>query len=94
MTEPARLDDLAAVLARLGRPVHLIGEGIPYHQEKIPIDDGGVIVTPSALWQARAGAVAEVGNSLAGRDHFSEPDTLIPIYIRLPEAEEKALKKG
>lgn len=87
--EPARLDDLRSVLARTPRPVHLIGEGIPYHQQFIPIDDAGVIVLPSGLWQARGASVVEVGHAMARRGEWTDPDRLIPIYIRRPEAEEK-----
>jgi tRNA threonylcarbamoyladenosine biosynthesis protein TsaB len=91
--EPAHLDELRAVLARTERPVHLIGEGIPYHQGAIPIEDEGVIVLPSGAWQARAGAVVEVGYDLARRGQFTDPDRLTPIYVRLPEAEEKLMQK-
>lgn len=87
--EPARLDGLAPVLARTPRPVHLIGEGIPYHAKFIPGDDARVIVTAPGLWQARAAAVVEIGAALARRGRFSDPDVLTPIYIRRPEAEEK-----
>ena len=87
--EAAHLGDLRSILERTPRPVHLIGEGIPYHQQFIPIDDPGVIVTPSGLWQARAAAVVEVGYQLARQGAFVEPDVLAPLYIRRPEAEEK-----
>ena len=87
--EAAHLDGLAHVLARVPRPVHLIGEGIPYHQPFIPGDDPRVIVTPPELWQARAAAVVEIGHALARSGTFVEPDRLTPIYVRKPEAEEK-----
>ena len=87
--EPAQLDSLAAVLERAGRPVHLIGEGIPYHQKFIPPGDTGIIVTPPELWRARAAAVAEVGHAMARRGQFTDPNRLVPIYVRKPEAEEK-----
>lgn len=87
--EAAHLGDLRSILSRTPRPVHLIGEGIPYHQQFIPIDDPGVIVTPGGLWQARAAAVVEVGHQLARHGRFIEPDALTPLYIRRPEAEEK-----
>jgi tRNA A37 threonylcarbamoyladenosine modification protein TsaB len=93
VNEAAHLDNLRAVLARTRRPVHLIGEGIPYHQDSIPIDDEGVIVLPSGAWQARAGAVVEVGYAMARQGRFTDPDRLTPIYIRLPEAEEKLMQK-
>jgi len=87
--EAARLDGLAAVIARTGRPVHLIGEGIPFHQKFIPPDDASVIVTPPESWRARAAAVAEVGHAMARRGEFVDPDRLTPVYVRRPEAEEK-----
>lgn len=89
LMEPARLDHLAAILSRVPRPVHLLGEGIPFHTRFIPVDDPTVIVTPPELWQARAAAVAEIGAALARQGQFIGPDRLAPIYIRKPEAEEK-----
>ena len=87
--EPARLDSLSAVLARAGRPVHLIGEGIPFHQKFIPAGDPSVVVTGPESWRARAAAVAEVGYEMARRGEFADPDRLAPVYVRRPEAEEK-----
>jgi tRNA threonylcarbamoyladenosine biosynthesis protein TsaB len=87
--EPPHLDTLAAMLARSPRPVQLIGDGIPYHQAAIPTDDAGVIVLPKPLWRARAGVVANLGLRMASAGQFTEPDKLVPLYIRRPEAEEK-----
>ena len=87
--EPARLDSLAAMLARAPRPVHLLGEGIPYHEKFIPRDDGGVIVAPPESWRPHARVVAEIGGRMARAGQFSDPDRFTPIYIRMPEAEEK-----
>jgi tRNA threonylcarbamoyladenosine biosynthesis protein TsaB len=87
--EPAHLESLGAMLQRAPRPVHLLGEGIPYHQDFIPTDDSGIIVTPAELWRARASAVAKVGLDLSRRGQFADPFKLAPIYIRVPEAEEK-----
>ena len=89
--EPAHLDSLAPVLARAPRPVHLLGEGIPFHGKFIPREDPSVIVTEPSTWRARAGAVAKLGSQLSRAGHFANPLTLAPIYIRLPEAEEKRL---
>ena len=86
--EPAHLDSLRAMIARSPRPVHLLGEGIPYHQKFIP-SDPGVIVTGPELWRARAAAVAKLGAEMARAGQFSDANRLTPIYIRLPEAEEK-----
>jgi tRNA threonylcarbamoyladenosine biosynthesis protein TsaB len=87
--EPARLDSLAAMLERSPRPVHLIGEGIPFHQKFIPSDDPQIIVTPAGSWRARAEVVADLGHAMACRGEFANAGTLTPIYIRKPEAEEK-----
>jgi tRNA threonylcarbamoyladenosine biosynthesis protein TsaB len=87
--EPAHLDDLASMLTRSPRPVHLLGEGIPYHEKFIPKADAGVIVTPTESWRATASAVAQIGLAMAQRNEFADPLTLVPIYIRRPEAEEK-----
>jgi tRNA threonylcarbamoyladenosine biosynthesis protein TsaB len=89
LREPARLDSLVAVLSRVPRPVHLVGEGIPYHEKFIPPGDPSVIVTPPESWQARAAAVAAVGHAMARRGEWTDPDRLVPIYVRKPEAEEK-----
>jgi tRNA threonylcarbamoyladenosine biosynthesis protein TsaB len=88
--EPAHLDSLIGVLERAPRPVHLIGEGIPYHRQFIPADES-IIVTTDDCWRARAASVARLGWSMAERQQWSDPLTLSPIYIRLPEAEEKRL---
>jgi tRNA threonylcarbamoyladenosine biosynthesis protein TsaB len=88
--EPAHLDSLAAMLTRAPRPVHLLGEGIPYHRAFIPATEDGVIVTPEETWRARAATVAGLGWPMAQRGEFADPYRLTPIYIRRPEAEEKA----
>lgn len=89
--EPAHLDRLSDMIARAPRPVHLIGEGLPYHQKHVPQDDGGVIATTAEAWRARAAVVGELGVRMAAAGEFADPVTLTPIYIRLPEAEEKWL---
>lgn len=89
--EPAHLDDLASMLRRSPRPVCLLGDGIPFHQDAIPADDSRVTIASESSWRARAAAVASIGARLAGEGCFTDPDHLIPLYIRLPEAEEKFL---
>jgi tRNA threonylcarbamoyladenosine biosynthesis protein TsaB len=89
--EPAHLDTLAAMLARSDRPVHLMGDGIPFHEKFIPREDAGVVVTPADTWRARAGVVARLGWEMAARGEFADAMKLTPIYVRLPEAEEKYL---
>jgi tRNA threonylcarbamoyladenosine biosynthesis protein TsaB len=86
--ESGRLDSLTAMLERSPRPVYLLGEGIPYHQKFIPVDSN-VIVTPEETWRARATVVAELGIKMATEGQFADPFQLAPIYLRMPEAEEK-----
>ena len=88
-SEAAHLDDLRAMLARSPRPVHLLGEGISYHRKFIPSDDPSIVVTPEELWWPRAAAIAKEGARLAAQGQFADPDRLVPLYIRRPEAEEK-----
>lgn len=87
-TEPARLDTLARVVSNSRKPLHLLGEGIPYHQQAI-VGLNDVIITDESSWRARASVVARIGSDMAARGEFADPWTLKPIYIRLPEAEEK-----
>jgi tRNA threonylcarbamoyladenosine biosynthesis protein TsaB len=89
IAEPAHLDSLAEMLRRSPRPVHLVGEGIPYHEKFLPHDDAAVVATPEPLWRARAATVAEIGFAMARAGEFTDPQTLTPLYIRRPEAEEK-----
>jgi tRNA threonylcarbamoyladenosine biosynthesis protein TsaB len=87
--EPAHLDDLRSMLGRAGRPVHLLGEGIPYHHGFIPQGDRGIIITPPESWRPSASAAAREGVRLAAADAFIDPDRLQPVYLRIPEAAEK-----
>ena len=91
--EPAHLDTLADILARSPRPVYLIGEGIPFHEQFLPAGDAGVIVTPPERWKARAGDLAAWGSSMMTQGEVTEPDRLLPVYIRRPEAGEESEQK-
>jgi tRNA threonylcarbamoyladenosine biosynthesis protein TsaB len=88
--EPAHLDSLAAVIARAPRPLYLLGEGMPLHADAVPTD-GSVIVTGPDTWRARAAVVAAVGDAMARAGQFTEAMQLVPVYVRIPEAEEKRL---
>jgi tRNA threonylcarbamoyladenosine biosynthesis protein TsaB len=87
--EPTQLSSLIEMLDRSPRPVHLLGEGIPYHERFIAKGASDVIVTPIELWRPRAGVVAMLGEVMARKGEYADPDRLTPIYIRKPEAEEK-----
>lgn len=87
--ETAHLDTLSAMLTRSPRPLHLIGEGILYHQQHIPAGADDIIITKPELWRARAGILAAIGAQMAAAGTFVDPYQLQPIYIRPPEAQEK-----
>ncbi len=87
--ESAHLDSLSAMIERSPKPVYLLGEGIPFHAKFIPIEPEKIIVTAETLWSARARCVAGIGAVMAAAGQFTDPDRLVPLYVRKPEAEEK-----
>ena len=87
--EPAHLDSLQAMLNKTARPVHLLGEGIPFHRDFIPPDSEGIQIAPEESWRPTAAAVAKIGWPMARQGEFTAAMELLPIYIRRPEAEEK-----
>jgi len=86
--EPPHLDSLTAMMSRSARPLYLIGEGIPFHQQHIAKDDG-IVITDQQAWRARASVLARIGAQMARAGEFVDPFLLEPIYIRVPEAQEK-----
>ena len=87
--EPAHVDSLNAMLQRSPRPVHLIGEGIPYREAFLPADRTGIIITPETLWRPLAANVAQLGLELAAQNQLTDIDKFVPVYLRKSEAEEK-----
>jgi len=87
--EQAHLDSLPEIVGRTPRPVHLIGEGIPFHEKFLPADRSGIVFTSEIDWRARASVVAQLGMELAGQNVFADADRFTPTYVRKPEAEEK-----
>lgn len=77
------VDRLAATLPA-GCPA--VGEGIAYHAEAIA--RAGFCVLPEELNRARAEAVQRLGHGKARSGQFDDPGSLVPIYVRRPEAEE------
>jgi len=87
--QPAQLTSLSEILAKSPRPVHLIGEGIPYHRKSIPASDPEIHVAEESLWRPQVSTVARLGWRMARNGEFTDAMNLAPIYIRRPEAEEK-----
>jgi len=54
------------------------------------LSPANVVVTAEESWRARAAVVATIGMEMAARGEFADPFKVTPIYIRRPEAEEKA----
>jgi tRNA threonylcarbamoyladenosine biosynthesis protein TsaB len=76
------------LMAALGRPLWITGEGIDYHTESFSGREG-VIFTDREFWLGRAENVLKIGTRLAEQDQFTSIHNFIPTYVRLPEAEEK-----
>lgn len=64
----------------------LMGEGMAYHQTAIQAS--GLPVLPASLNRPRAETVHRIGHRLALAGRYDDPRTLVPVYIRRPEAEE------
>ena len=86
-TIDACLADPRTFLARCPKPLAVIGEGIPYHQQVI--DESDAAVLDPSLWPASAENVYHVGIERADTGAFTAGCDLLPLYIRRPEAEEK-----
>ena len=76
----------ADLLAKAPRPLAVLGEGVPYHRDALTAQ--GVALLPEELARPKAETVHRIGWRSAKRGEFTAPRTLIPIYLRRPEAEE------
>jgi tRNA threonylcarbamoyladenosine biosynthesis protein TsaB len=64
----------------------VLGEGVLYHRPAIESSNQRIL--PESLYRPRAETVYRLGFDRAEHGAFSDPRTLIPTYIRPPEAEE------
>ena len=89
--EALTLDDLAAALACIKKPIFLVGDGanLCYTalQESIP----GLRLAPEHLRYQQAAGVAVEAFHLAAKGHAVSPAELQPVYLRLPQAERERL---
>lgn len=90
LVDPAKFVHEAVERAR-GRKVAALGEGVEYHRDAVLME--GVVELEKELWAGRASVVHRLGWEKAQQGRFSDATTLLPIYIRLPEAEEVWRKK-
>jgi tRNA threonylcarbamoyladenosine biosynthesis protein TsaB len=85
LTDPAEWD-IAKLAATLPAGCAALGEGIAYH--KAAVDRAGWTVLPDELNRPRAEVVHKLGYASGGVGRFDDLGTLVPIYVRRPEAEE------
>lgn len=86
VTEPAEVDP-AEFLAKQDPSCAVLGEGVQYHQAAV--DASRLTVLPDPLYRPRAETVYRLAIERAAQGRFDDPRALTPIYIRLPEAQEK-----
>jgi tRNA threonylcarbamoyladenosine biosynthesis protein TsaB len=91
LTTPAAILEQALAAAPRGASIAVLGEGLDHHQ--LPAGNPRLVQLPKTLWPPRAATVHSLGYVLAQLHAFTDPATLLPTYIRLPEAEEVYRKK-
>jgi tRNA threonylcarbamoyladenosine biosynthesis protein TsaB len=85
-----RLATLEQMLREVSGNVWLTGEGIEFHREETPIGDSLIRASPD-LWTGRASVVGRLAIARFERGETTDEYALTPLYVRLPEAEEKRL---
>lgn len=86
--QSAHLDTLDHALADLPHPTFCLGEGVKIFHRELSAHPGLIIAPPDTA-QPHATATARIGWAMARADHFADPYTLTPLYLRKPEAQEK-----
>jgi tRNA threonylcarbamoyl adenosine modification protein YeaZ len=72
-------------------PIWLLGEGLLYYAKKL--ETNNIRILDNKYWSPRASNVFRIGSQMAAEGKFSDPVSLVPFYIRRPEAEENWEKK-
>lgn len=78
--------DLLKQFAQSEPKLHLLGEGLLYYQGLF--ESPNTVILDKTLWPAAAQSVWHIARAKALSGQFDDPNTLIPLYIRKPEAEE------
>ena len=65
----------------------VLGEGVNAH--RAAVDASGLRVLPEATYRARAEVVFELGHAMARQGEKKDRRSIVPHYVRLPEAEER-----
>ncbi len=88
--EPPQLVHLPDLLARVPRPVVILGEGVKYHQQHlIGAVEKEIRIAAEELWWPKAATVAHLALQLREQGAYADPFKLTPLYIRKPEAQER-----
>ncbi len=82
--DPARF---LASCAALPGSCTVLGEGVIYHREVV--EASGLTILAESFYPPRAETVYRLGVDRAKEGRFNDRRTLVPTYIRPPEAEEK-----
>jgi tRNA threonylcarbamoyladenosine biosynthesis protein TsaB len=83
--------DFLARFAQPDNPIWLLGEGLVYYKDDFSAP--GVRFLDADYWPARARAVYSVCRKKANAGDFADPTTLVPYYLRRPEATENWEKR-
>ncbi len=90
----ASVDDIISQLNSIGKPVILLGDGVPVYHDKL---EAGLTVPYSVapLHQNRqsAAALLALANIYAAEGRFLTSDEFAPEYLRLSQAEREAKEK-
>jgi tRNA threonylcarbamoyladenosine biosynthesis protein TsaB len=69
------------------KPLQLLGEGLVYYKNKFKAP--GINILKEALWYPKAACVHRLGFQLAQKGLFADPISLVPNYLRKPDAKTK-----
>jgi tRNA threonylcarbamoyladenosine biosynthesis protein TsaB len=72
-------------------PISLLGEGLLYYSKQFETEN--IKILSDKYWSPKASNVFKLGTQLAAEGKFADPISLVPLYIRRPEAEENLEKK-
>lgn len=81
-------EQLSSKLREYKETVHLIGEGLLYHQNKFTADNINII--PEKYWYPDASRLYHLAHKNALKGDFTNPKLFVPAYLRQPDAIEKS----
>lgn len=87
-----RAEEFREKFDRPNEPVWLLGEGLLYYAKKF--QTANIKILDEKFWSPRASNVFRIGSQMADAGKFSDPVSLVPFYLRRPEAEENREKKN